>query len=986
VSGSGLKIERADGQAFTVKPLASATIGGSSITSSDYSFTDNASTPNTLSNSGSTASGASSVSGSGAQVTLADFSAAGVTTVTSSNIEAVVQSLVAKNASSEIDTAKEISAVPAAMAAVAVITAYAEADGTGTAPTADDFAAIGVTTYDSTGTSTAIDASNIDAIKELLKETSVGTQGADTYTLTDAVSIQSMLDTASIVERLDAIAKIAAYADDSNQPTPAVADYAALGITVASGDLATANGNIAAQIGSATNTIAEIYPLVPTSPVVQLTRFNVASGETTVLNVGDSIAIETATSVPLDLNSAGAVQAVLSNGALVTLRPYSNSNLNAVTLRGTYTVQAGDTTTSDLDLSSLQALSGESLPKSANGTVMELIIPAGVPSLASRYDVQVTDYAPPRIEDFFLDSDTGLFANDLVTSAAYQSNTTNGAITGSFSPALDAPDKFVAISNNFDGATVYDANGSLKNTLSALDNGSTGLYSDPALGQWLADQSGVEVVYTDGSTALTDGTTYTFTFTTSTGDQTLSYTASTSNTLINLIDAIFQNQGWADAGYLVTNRYPGYSVERTDGEGFTITLSQNLIDLGKVSTREFGPSGQQDTLITSAINVTNGATDLTGAFRTKVKQGTLATLNQNGDGTSTAEVQTVDLLGSARGSMRTFFGDLRFGSVIVELAVGFESSATQQQVNTVIQNAIDRVFGNSNPDRPTVSVGSFGTPDGNGELLVDLTFTWNHNNNANVDYLVLVDDDRATTLVDQTFDITLDQTAAHTPVLSGASANALTAAEGSSIDISGVETGEYLYFIEATAYQGLTSVDTNADQHMQDIFALSTEKWTRVLVGENVTTTDTVSFTVDGLMDGSYKLVAMDLAGNFSAVSSDTLTVTGSTSVNTDLDVALNSISDTTDGDGSTVELLLDINEAVAGDTVEIWIDGVIIDEHELTATEIGAGSASVAIDVDANGADTGTLNDVNVQIAVRHGSFVTQSETEDATVNYTWS
>jgi len=51
-------------------------------------------------------------------------------------------------------------------------------------------------------------------------------------------------------------------------------------------------------------------------------------------------------------------------------------------------------------------------------------------------------------------------------------------------------------------------------------------------------------------------------------------------------------------------------------------------------------------------------------------------------------------------------------------------------------------------------------------------------------------------------------------------------------------------------------------------------------------------------------------------------------------------------------------------------------------------------VDLDANGADgnsvdTGTLKDVTVQLAVLHGSYVTQTKLEDTTgtnTHYTWS
>ncbi|NRP10607.1 Lectin C-type domain protein [Marinobacterium sp. xm-g-48] len=973
----GLTITRADGATFSV-----AVNDGTG----DWSLSDGNS--NTLSLSSGTAAGIVTVNGDGSAPSVADFTAAGVTTVSIANIAEVVEYIVAGSADSEFDTSKEISSVVTALDALKLITDYAEADGTGTAPDANDFASIGVSSYDSAGTAKTIDASNIDAIRELLKETSVGTQGSDTYTLTDAASIQSMLNSASIVARLDAIAKIAAYAEDSiTNAIPDVADYAALGITLDSNALNSANASIEVATAATADTLAEISALMPAVPYIGMIGSFVDPSETVTLNVGDSIEFVVMTTTPLDHTAGGVVQATLDNGATVLMRPEYDQEFGRTALFGVYTVAVGDGTSTDLDITGFSAVNGQSLPVSSNGTPLELAIPAGVASLASRFDIVVTDYEPPRIESLSFASDTGLFNDDLVTATAYQSDTTNGALTGSFSPVLDAANKFVAISTVFDGQTVYDADSSFKNSLSALDNGDDQLFSDPLLGQWLSDSSSFQIVVDNENATIADGT-YSLTFSVGSGtSQTLSYTSS-SGTVGDLLDGLFvTNNTLNTVGFETTRGSSGFNVQRFSGEDFTVSLSQDLLNLGVLKQREFVQNtGEVDTLITGSVSVTNGATDYNASFTTEVKQGALATVTQHGDG-SNPEIQTVnfqvDIGGDGR---RQFTGDLRFGSTIVELAWGFNSTSTDSDIVSALQGSLDTAFGANNPDRPTLTLGSIGAADSNGHALVDMTFTWNHNSNANVGYQLLVDDGRSEVVVEQSFDFTLDQTAANSPVLSGASSNALTASEGTSIDITGVETGEYLYFIEANAYAGLTDVSTNSDQHMQDIFALSSEKWTRVLVGENVTTTDTVSFTVDGLMDGSYKLVAMDLAGNFSAVSSDTLTVTGSSAVNTDLDVAMNAITDTSDGDGSTVELLLDINEAVAGDTVEIWIDGVKVDEHELTAAEVTVGSASVAIDVDANGADTGTLNDVNVQIAVRHGSFDTQTETEDSTVNYTWS
>jgi hypothetical protein len=190
---------------------------------------------------------------------------------------------------------------------------------------------------------------------------------------------------------------------------------------------------------------------------------------------------------------------------------------------------------------------------------------------------------------------------------------------------------------------------------------------------------------------------------------------------------------------------------------------------------------------------------------------------------------------------------------------------------------------------------------------------------------------------------------------------------------------------------------THPQQFMQGIFNLSPELWARALVPAGTVTSDVVNFKVEGMANGDYKLVAMDLAGNFSLLSDDTLTVTGSTAAASDLDVDLLSVADdTSDADGSTVLLTLDINEAVVGDTVEIFVDGNKLMDYQLSLADVTAAAAGtnkeLAIDVNAVGVgttisvDTGTLKAVDIQIAVKHGSYATQLQTEDMTVNYTWS
>jgi hypothetical protein len=107
-AGNGVIVTRADGQGFTVEPLATATFSGSSVTSSDFSMTNGT---DTLAVAIGTASGSTTVEASGVSVALSDFSDAGVSGINAGNIETTLQQLIAVNSASDIDTALELTAV-----------------------------------------------------------------------------------------------------------------------------------------------------------------------------------------------------------------------------------------------------------------------------------------------------------------------------------------------------------------------------------------------------------------------------------------------------------------------------------------------------------------------------------------------------------------------------------------------------------------------------------------------------------------------------------------------------------------------------------------------------------------------------------------------------------------------------------------------------------------------------------------------------------
>ena len=98
-TANGITITRADGANFSV-----AANDGTGT----WTLTDSTNANSTLALSSNTASGTISVLGTGPQLTVADFAAAGVAGITNGNIEESVQTLIAKTTKSQIDTSLEI--------------------------------------------------------------------------------------------------------------------------------------------------------------------------------------------------------------------------------------------------------------------------------------------------------------------------------------------------------------------------------------------------------------------------------------------------------------------------------------------------------------------------------------------------------------------------------------------------------------------------------------------------------------------------------------------------------------------------------------------------------------------------------------------------------------------------------------------------------------------------------------------------------------
>jgi len=284
--------------------------------------------------------------------------------------------------------------------------------------------------------------------------------------------------------------------------------------------------------------------------------------------------------------------------------------------------------------------------------------------------------------------------------------------------------------------------------------------------------------------------------------------------------------------------------------------------------------------------------------------------------------------------------------------------------------------------------------------------------NGNVDYVITVTQDATSvTGADQVFDFTIDQTAASTPVVAdtdGTPDGTLTVPSGLDLSskITGVTAGDYVYLIKADQTTVLDHLTTDPQTALDNLRGLSDELWSRSKVASD----NSVDLTTAGLEDGVYEVVAMDLAGNFSVVADNTLTVTGSNYSSSDAayDIMFEGIdadeavgaefafssSSTTAGNAAssdrTAKIVLDIDDASEGDTVEVWADGQEVFSTELTAANISDGQLITDninfATADAGAMGTGTPNDETVllEVKIKHGDQYVQ-DGGDVTWEYQW-
>ena len=141
-----------------------------------------------------------------------------------------------------------IAAVAATNAALEVISAWADADGGGTAPSVVDYTTAGVT---------GVTEANLDAVNAAVA--AVAREAAD-----ETSEVQALAD-GVIAAVAASLLTIADYAADSANQEPTAADYEAvlgLGIGVTADNLAAVNAAIAAVEREAADTVDEIFGLV----------------------------------------------------------------------------------------------------------------------------------------------------------------------------------------------------------------------------------------------------------------------------------------------------------------------------------------------------------------------------------------------------------------------------------------------------------------------------------------------------------------------------------------------------------------------------------------------------------------------------------------------------------------------------------------------------------------------------------------------------
>lgn len=251
-----------------------------------------------------------------------------------------------------------------------------------------------------------------------------------------------------------------------------------------------------------------------------------------------------------------------------------------------------------------------------------------------------------------------------------------------------------------------------------------------------------------------------------------------------------------------------------------------------------------------------------------------------------------------------------------------------------------------------------GTPLGNGPVTNSTGVAISGTND-----IVLEVRDGSTVLTSSTLSYELDTAAPTVSLINETVANV-----NDDVTVQSTETG-FVYLIDDSADDSLVD--------LADILALSDSQFNRAAI----TTADTAtSVSTEGLAAGTYVAYAMDEAGNLSAVSGTSVTVTGSAPANsadavfqkivsgggTDYTDTANPVDDSSTNNDSTPDIIVELVDMAIGDELELWIDGVKVDTHEVTSSDLTAGNVAFN-DVDVAAVDSGTANHVDISLKVTH-------------------
>jgi uncharacterized membrane-anchored protein len=423
-----------------------------------------------LANAGDTANTAANVT----NATQAQYAAVGVTGVSSANAESLLGDAVDGKPVADIDTVGELQAL--ANAANAVLTGAAG----GTAPTLAQLQALGIT---------GVTADNLPAVLAAIAATADDGTGVNTLSgLQDVVTTAATAATSALTKIKDA-----AQADSAGT-TPALADFAAAGVTgVTADNLAAVSSalNSAGVNGAAADTTAEVQAIVNGFNAILANAGDTANTAANVTNatqaqyaavgvtgvssanaeslLGDAVDgkpvadIDTVGELQALANAANAVLTGAAGGTAPTLAQLQALGITGVTADNLPAVLAAIAATAD-DGTGVNTLSGLQ-------DVVTTAATAATSALTKIKDAAQADSAgtTPALADFAAAGVTGVTADNLAAvSSALNSAGVNGA-------AADTTAEVQAIVNGFN-AILANA-GDTANTAANVTNATQAQYA-----------------------------------------------------------------------------------------------------------------------------------------------------------------------------------------------------------------------------------------------------------------------------------------------------------------------------------------------------------------------------------------------------------------------------------------------------------------------------------------------------------------------------